>query len=280
VLVPSAHASAQAATVEATIETHLADGGPLTLALDIWDRGRGRHYGWYGIELGVGADVQTATLRLDLQAGTAQVLGQNGATLPFGAQFDGLAEGDYSARLQVSAGAALLAAPDDLFSFRVGADQSIADIHTNDIPLLMTTSDRPMYPLDLRAGDDIRLQGYAIDRTTVQAGASVMLTLWWQALAVPNDERSVLIHLLDNTGAKVAQADGAPARGGRPTPQWRAGATIVDTHNLAIPPDLPPGEYTLVFGMYRWPSLERLALQDGATRLADDVVRVPISVVR
>ena len=280
VLVASAHASAQAATVEATIETHLADGGPLTLALDIWDRGRGRHYGWYGIELGVGAEVQTATLRLDLQAGAAQVLGQNGAALPFGAQFDGLAEGDYSARLQVSAGAVLLAAPDDLFSFRVGADQSIADIHTNDIPLLMTTSDRPMYPLDLHAGDDIRLQGYAIDRTTVQAGASVMLTLWWQALAAPNDERSVLIHLLDNTGAKVAQADGAPARGGRPTTQWHAGATIVDTHNLAIPPDLPPGEYTLVFGMYRWPSLERLALQDGATRLADDVVRVPISVVR
>jgi hypothetical protein len=279
-LVASARASADASNITATLESRLADGGPLTVALDIWDRGRGRHYGWYGVELGVGADVQTATLHLDLQAGAAQAFGPAGAALPFGAQFDGLAEGDYSARLQISAGAALLAAPGDLFTFHVGADRSIDNIRTTDIPLMMTTTDRPAQLLDLRAGDDVRLQGYAIDRTSAPAGATLALTLWWQALAAPSDERSVLIHLLDSAGAKVAQADGAPARGGRPTTQWHAGETIVDTHTIAVPPELPPGQYTLVFGMYRWPSLERLALRDGTTQLADDVVRVPITITR
>jgi hypothetical protein len=55
---------------------------------------------------------------------------------------------------------------------------------------------------------------------------------------------------------------------------------VIDTHTVVLPADLPPGQYTLAFGMYRWPSLERLALRDGETRLADDVVRVAITVRR
>jgi hypothetical protein len=266
--------------VTATVEARLPNGGPLTVALDIWDSGRGLHYGWYGVELSAGPHIQTATLQLDLQSGAAQALGADGAALPFGAQFGGLAEGDYSARLQVGAGAAVLATPGTLFSFHVGADKSISDVRAGEIPLLMTTTDRPPNPLDLRVGDDVRLRGYAIDRTSARPGETLVLTLWWLAQSAPGDERSVLVHLLDGGGAKAAQADGAPARGARPTTQWRAGDTIVDTHSVALPPDLPPGQYMLVFGMYRWPSLERLPLRDGETRLADDVVRVPITVTR
>jgi hypothetical protein len=279
-LVARARATAGTAAVTATVESRLPNGGPLTLALDIWDSGRGLHYGWYGVELSAASHIQTATLQLDLGSGVAQALGADGAVLPFGAQFAGLAEGDYSARLQVSAGAAVLATPDTLFSFHVGADKSILVVRGEEIPLLMTTTDRPPNPLDLRVGDDVRLQGYALDRTSARPGETLVLTLWWLAQSAPGEERSVLIHLLDSGGAKAAQADGAPARGARPTTQWRAGDTIVDTHSVALPPDLPPGQYTLVFGMYRWPSLERLPLRDGEARLADDVVRVPVTVTR
>jgi hypothetical protein len=279
-LVASARASATEQIVTATLESLLPDGGPLTLALDIWDSGRGLHYGWYGVEIGAGARVQTATFRLDLRQGAAQVFGADGAVLPFGAQFEGLREGDYSARLHIGAGAAALATPGELFSFHIGVDQSISAVQVGSLPLIMTTTDRPAHLLDIRVGDDLRLQGYAIDRTSARPGEALLLTFWWRALADPNDERSVLIHLLDRNGAKVAQADGAPARGARPTSQWHAGDTIIDTHQVALPADLPPGEYTLVFGMYRWPSLERLALRDGETRVVDDVVRVLITVAK
>ena len=47
-----------------------------------------------------------------------------------------------------------------------------------------------------------------------------------------------------------------------------------------FPADLAAGEYTLVFGMYRWPSLERLPMHNGPTRQADDVARVPITITR
>jgi len=42
-LVTSAHATADGRSVTTTLETLLPDGGPLTLALDIWDRGRAVH---------------------------------------------------------------------------------------------------------------------------------------------------------------------------------------------------------------------------------------------
>ncbi len=180
--------------------------------------------------------------------------------------------------MQISAGAALLSAPGTLFEFQVGGDGAISAASGGSLPLILTTTDRPQRLLDLRAGDDLRLQGYALDRTSARPGETLLLTLWWQALAAPGDERSVLVHLLDSSGTMVTQADGAPARGGRPTSQWRAGDTVLDTHPVALPDNLPPGQYTLAFGMYRWPSLERLALRDGETPLADDVVRVPIEV--
>jgi hypothetical protein len=55
---------------------------------------------------------------------------------------------------------------------------------------------------------------------------------------------------------------------------------VIDSRQVGLPADLAPGEYTLVFGMYRWPSLERLALRSGDTRLPDDVARVPITISR
>ncbi len=279
-LVARANATAAGQSVTTTLETLLPDGGPLTLALDIWDRERALHYGWYGVELGTGAGIQTTTLNLDLARGAARASASDGTALPFGAQFAGLQAGDYSARLQVSAGAAALAGSGDLFTFHVGDDQSISEIQTASLPFLVTMTDRPPQLLDLRVGDDIQLQGYAIDKTSARPGDNLLLTLWWQAQAAPGDERSVLVQLLDRTGAIVAQADGPPARGGRPTSQWQAGDRVIDSRQIALPADLPAGEYTLVFGMYRWPSLERLPMHSDATRQTDDVARVPITITR
>jgi hypothetical protein len=279
-LVTSANATADGQSVTTTLQTLLPDGGPLTLALDIWDRGRALHYGWYGVELGTAAGLQTTTFNLDVARGEARANASDGTALPFGAQFVGLQAGDYSARLQVSAGAAALAGSGDLFTFHIGDDQSISDIQTASLPFLVTMTDRPPQSLDLRIGDDIRLQGYAIDKTSARPGGNLLLTLWWRAQAAPGDERSVLVQLLDRNGAVAAQADGPPARGGRPTSQWQAGETVIDSRQFALPADLPAGEYTLVFGMYRWPSLERLPMYSGEIRQADDVARVPIVITR
>jgi hypothetical protein len=279
-LVTSAQAATTAQTVTTTLEALLPNGGPLTLALDIWDNRRSLHYGWYGVTLETNARLQTILLSLDLRSGQAQAHASDGAALPFGAQFEGLREGDYSARLQVSAGPTALSPPSKVFSFRVGRDGAVSAIQTETSSLLMMTTDRPPHPLDAHVGDDVQLHGYAIDRSSARAGDTLTLTLWWESNAASLDERAVLVHLVNRNGAITTQADGPPVHGSRPTSQWHAGDIVIDSHQIALPTDLPAGQYTLVFGMYRWPSLERLALRIGDTRQAEDIVRVPITVTR
>jgi hypothetical protein len=274
----AAQAHVEGTRVTATVTTAQPQSGPTTVALDIWDTDRSLHHGWYGVELAAGT--RQATFELDVSNGALQVVDADGAPLPFGAQFDGLREGKYRARLQVSAGAALLASPGTLFEFEVSADGAVGPVLTLPIPLAFTTVNRPPEVLHLQVGSDTRLLGYALDRRSARPGEALLLTLWWQALDAPGEERSVLVHLLDAQGTLITQADGAPARGGWPTSLWRSGDTVLDSRNVALPPDLPVGDYTLAFGIYRWPSLERLPLRNGDVELADAVVRVPITITR
>ena len=53
--------------------------------------------------------------------------------------------------------------------------------------------------------------------------------------------------------------------GGRyPSLGWRPGDVIPDTHVLVPPADVPGGTYTVRVGLYTWPEVERLAVQDAA----------------
>lgn len=274
-----AHASAEVEgqLVTTRLEVALPDSGPVALALDIWDLPRGVHYGWYGVELGTSEKSQTVELRLDLGTGTMQATSPDGAAIPVGARFEGLQPGEYLARLQASAGEVSLATPADLFSFRVHDDGTLGAASGGSARLLATTN-RPPRTADVQVGDDVRLLGYAFPEHSSHPGETVDLILWWQAQAAPLDGRSILVHLLDARGEKVQQADGPPAGGTRPTEVWRSGEVVLDQHQLTVPSDLAPGDYTLAIGMYRWPSLERLPLTAGGLRQEGELYRVPFTV--
>lgn len=275
-----ARASADASTITTVIDALLPDGGPVTLALDIWDTPRGVQYGWYGAKIGLAPGTQTLTLTLDLPTGTMTGLLDDGSVIPLGTQFQGLQRGDFTARLQVSAGGVLLTEPTGLFAFRVDDARNLSDAQTWALPPLAATLNRPPEPLQAQIGDDTLLLGYDLLPGSVPPGATVQLTLWWQAVRSTQDERSVLIHLLDASGERRFQADGPPTGGLRPTGLWQAGETILDAREIRLPPDVLPGDYTLVIGMYRWPSLERLPLTINGVRQEGDVIRLPLRVER
>ncbi len=48
----------------------------------------------------------------------------------------------------------------------------------------------------------------------------------------------------------MAQQDSWPANGQWPPTCWTAGQPVVDPRQLTLPPDLPPGPYTLITGWY------------------------------
>ncbi len=146
------------------------------------------------------------------------------------------------------------------------------DSSTADFPVLtvtLTPTDRnftppesPDVPLDARFGGRATLLG--VDGLApVAAGNSLNLTLFWQDDAPFDADYTVFVHLLGADGAPVVIADHLPPR---PTSNWMEGEIIADTVTLAVPADLPPGEYPLEIGLYNAanPAFPRLSLDDSA----------------
>ncbi len=98
--------------------------------------------------------------------------------------------------------------------------------------------------------------------TDVQPGTGVNVQLVWRADQAVDVAYSVFVHLDDAQGHLIAQHDGTPMAGLRPTNHWRSGETILDQHALLLRQDLQPGDYRLNAGMYR--GAERLKQPDGS----------------
>ncbi len=91
------------------------------------------------------------------------------------------------------------------------------------------------------------------------------VTLIWRAEAETAVSYRVFLHLVGPDGAIVAQSDGEPAQWQRPTTGWLPGEIIRDDHQLSLPADLPPGQYTLLAGLYDPLTGERLLVHGDET---------------
>lgn len=99
-------------------------------------------------------------------------------------------------------------------------------------------------------GDHISLQGYTLAGRQLAPGDILQIALFWQTDASLDQRYKVFLHLLAENGQLVAQRDSEPGGALKPTTIWQPGETINDNHGLLIPPDLPPGSYTLILGLY------------------------------
>ncbi len=87
-----------------------------------------------------------------------------------------------------------------------------------------------------------------VARRLVCAPDGITLTLDWAAPQTPAEDLSVFVHLLDDAGALLAQADqSAPVYGWRPLTGWGAGEVVRDVY--ALPPAARTG--TVRYGLYR-----------------------------
>jgi len=100
-------------------------------------------------------------------------------------------------------------------------------------------------------GDAIRLTGFDPPPATIDASQPFTVTLYWQALAgdIPIGY-TVFVHLLAGDGRIIAQHDGAPAGGARPTNEWLAGEYVSDTHQLTWRETGYSGPARLAVGLY------------------------------
>ncbi len=135
---------------------------------------------------------------------------------------------------------------------RTGADRAWASLGKVTIAVDPTRYVRPpmVEPRSDLFGRTIRLVGTTISSGTVAPGSSFTVSLAWQAVRLPTATYTVFIHLADSTGKPLAQSDGVPGNGLRPTSHWILGEYVLDEHRLTVPATAPPGDYRLMVGLY------------------------------
>lgn len=148
--------------------------------------------------------------------------------------------------------------------------------HSGSIEVLPISQAEGYVPVNAEWEDFGTLKGVVISPpVTVWSGGTLELALHYETTAAIETDYSVFVHLIDTSsdGDPVAQADGSPLEGTRPTSSWQPGETLVDVRHVMLPPDLPSGSYSLVVGWYDWQTNERLSTIDG-----HDSVILPLTI--
>jgi hypothetical protein len=132
--------------------------------------------------------------------------------------------------------------------------------------------DGPQHTTDARFTEPIALAGYDVSATSRAPGESIELALYWRASGRIAGNYVVFTHFLAPGGRMVAGSDHIAGADNYPTSLWTEGALVRNNLTLRVPPDAPPGTYTIEVGLY---SSIRLRLADGADRilLAEIVVK-------
>jgi hypothetical protein len=145
------------------------------------------------------------------------------------------------------------------------------------------TADDVVAPIGVSLNGSLRLQGAYVtvdgvpadlnQPVSISPGSAVDVTLVWQALQPIPEHYTVFVHLLDENDALVAQHDGIPVQGTRPTATWEADERLLDQHPITVPAEAIAGDGRIVVGLYQTETLQRQTFANGQDA-------VPIATVR
>ncbi len=126
--------------------------------------------------------------------------------------------------------------------------------------------DKPpvQFPASVNFGDLITFGGADVSHQTVLPGQPIEIKFLWQVRQPVPESYTTFAHVVDQAGNIWGQADRIPHIADQvlPTPAWEKREWIGDTFQLSLNPDIPPGHYTLIAGLYNARSLERLPVID------------------
>jgi hypothetical protein len=94
-------------------------------------------------------------------------------------------------------------------------------------------------------------QAKPIEARSEQQGRRLTLHLTWAVTADYHEDYTIFAQLLDGNGKIVSQADGRAANNDFSARWWRMGDRVEDPHIFDLPADLPAGNYTIHYGLYR-----------------------------
>jgi hypothetical protein len=119
-------------------------------------------------------------------------------------------------------------------------------------------------PLEADLGGAARILGYHLDQTSLKAGDTLKVTVYWLPEATTPTPQTVFIQIFEPGVGVVAQLDLYPGGGTYPTNVWVPGRRFVDTYYLHLPPDAQPAAAApILFGLYDEGTGQRLTATGG-----------------
>ncbi|MFQ5576404.1 MAG: ArnT family glycosyltransferase [Anaerolineae bacterium] len=150
----------------------------------------------------------------------------------------GLSPGMYS--LQIAAGGQTLDFAAGWSAVRVTADGAMERVEPEtafaQLAEAALPSDAPR--LEHTYAYKIRLLGYTLSSDEVRPGQTLAVTLYWQAVQPVRAAAHVSVQAFAGD-RQLANTNGPPLGGRRPTDSWRPGEVISDVWQIPLPPDAP-----------------------------------------
>jgi hypothetical protein len=103
--------------------------------------------------------------------------------------------------------------------------------------------------IDRELAPGLRLLGDSLESSQVSQNAPIYFTLFWQSTA-PLPDTAITLQLTScgcsgEPKTTIALTTTAPVHNTYPFSQWHANTVIADRYGVRVPPDAPPGQYTL-----------------------------------
>ncbi len=112
---------------------------------------------------------------------------------------------------------------------------------------------------EILLGNRIALLGFEPAATTVRAGASLDVNLYWQAREPTNVDARLYVALFAQDGVLVASSDEMPIGNAWGTSRWTPGEILREPIRVIVPQNIAPGEYVLRVALYNPLTNEMLA---------------------
>ena len=118
--------------------------------------------------------------------------------------------------------------------------------------------------------EGIHLLGFDLPQAEWRPGDVLPVTLYWQTTEPIRSNAKVFLHLYDSAGNLAVQSDGWVFYDTRPPYTWQPGEVVIGHRPLALPADLPAGQYSLEVGLYEPDVGQRLPVYRSGVRQAED----------
>jgi hypothetical protein len=149
----------------------------------------------------------------------------------------------------------------ELLPYAIYDQEAFAGVFDGEVPVLAEGAVSSIAIHDVSLGESMILEAGAMTPAALSAGDTLHLLLEWRPLRELTSDYKVFVHVTDVSGRPLAQWDGRPCLNLGSTRQWPVGEPVGDHVLLAIPEDMPAGDYLVVIGLYDEVTGERLGGQ-------------------